>query len=153
MSDLVVSRTNIAPITDSDLANVRALETAVGELAQVSIPTQHVFHAGVYVRTVTVPAGVVITGALIKCATILIINGDGIAYLDGRPVEFSGYNVLTASARRKQAFVAKTNTDLTMIFATDATTVHDAEECFTDEADFLASRGPDATNIIIVTGE
>ncbi len=153
MSDLVVSRTNIAPISDDDLANVRALETAVGRLEQVSIPTQHILHAGVYSRTVTVPAGVAITGALIKCATILIINGEGVAYLDGRPVEFSGYNVLTASARRKQAFFAKTDTDLTMIFATVATTVHAAEDRFTDEVDFLASRAPGAVNIIIVTGE
>ena len=42
---------------------------------------------------------------------------------------------------------------MTMLFATKATTVADAENEFTDEADTLMSRNEDAKNFIIITGE
>ena len=140
-------------MTEADIANVRAFEDLALQAPQVFIPTHHVLHAGMYARTITIPAGVVLTGALIKCATILIINGDALVFLDGEPVEFDGYSVLPASARRKQAFVARKDTDLTMIFATDAANVAEAETQFTDEADRLFSRAQGAVNTIVVTGE
>lgn len=153
MSDIIAGQSNVLRMTDKDIAKVRALESAALELPQVDIPTAHVFHAGVYARTIIVPAGVVLTGAFIKCATLLILNGDAIVFLDGEGVEFVGYHVLPAAAGRKQAIAARRDTTLTMIFATAATTVEAAEEQFTDEAHLLFSRLPSAVNTIIVTGE
>lgn len=153
MADLATRLDRILPMSGADIANVRALEAAVLAAPQVDIPTHHVIHAGMYARTITVPAGVVLTGALIKCATLLILNGDAIVYRDGEPVEFTGHNVLACSAGRMMAIVARTDTAMTMLFSTNATSI-DAAECeFTDEAERLFSRAPGARNTVIITGE
>lgn len=87
-----------------------------------------------------VPAGCMITGALIKIPTILVISGDVIAYIGEETVELSGYNVIQAYAHRKQAFVAVTDTFLTMVFPTSATDIESAESEFTDETEKLITR-------------
>jgi hypothetical protein len=120
--------------------NVRRLEAASMQQPQVHIPTQHTLHAGLYARTVLVKAGVLITGALIKIPTVLIVSGRAIMYGRDGGVEVSGYAVFSAEAGRKQAFLAVDDTYLTMVFPTSATTVEDAEAEFTDEVDMLASR-------------
>jgi hypothetical protein len=86
------------------------------------------------------PAGCLITGALIRIPTMLIFSGELVAYIGGDTIALNGYNVVPASANRKQAFYAVTNSYLTMLFATDAKTIEDAESEFTDEANLLMSR-------------
>jgi hypothetical protein len=144
---------HIAPMSVLEIDNVRQLEALSLQRPQIAIDTDHVFHAGLYARTVMVPAGVVITGALIKIATLLIVNGDALVYVNGGAREVSGYNVITASAGRKQAFVAQSDTWLTMIFRSDAETMEQAEAEFTDEAEDLMSAGPMGENRVTVTGE
>jgi len=145
MPDLVPSRTQIAPMSAAAIDRVRRLESLASALPQVPIGTDHVFHAGVYARTIKVPAGVMITGVLIKIPTLLIVQGDAIVHVEDGPLELRGYNVLPAGAGRKQAFVALTDTHLTMIFATDAADVDAAEREFTDELDKLVTRRETAT--------
>lgn len=131
---------------------VRELEAAALALPQVAICTHHVLHAGVYARTICIPAGVALTGAEIKLATLLIIHGRvRVGTDDDEPIELDGYNVIPASAGRKQAFLALTDTHLTMIFPTRAITVAQAEDEFTDEAARLFSRI--GANTIQITGE
>lgn len=127
----------IPAMSDQAIGIVRCLERAATEFPQVHIETTHAFHAGLYARTVKIPAGVIITGALIKIPTLLIISGEVVMYLDGSPKKLHGYNVFAASAHRKQAFVAITDTHLTMLFPTTATTVEEAEAEFTDEVSLL----------------
>ena len=122
-------------------------------LPQQPIATSHLFHAGMYARSIDLPAGVVLTGALIRIATLLIISGDVIMYVDGAARELHGYHVIAASAHRKQVFVALCDTQMTMLFPTRAKTVAQAEDEFTGEADLLLSRGMSGSNIITVTGE
>ena len=140
MTDLAPSRVHIAPMSPAAINRVRQLESFALALPQVSIGTDHVFHAGVYARTIKVPAGVMITGVLIKIPTLLIVQGDAIVHVEDGPFELHGYNVVAAGAGRKQAFVALTDTHLTMIFATDALDVDNAERAFTDELDKLMTR-------------
>lgn len=140
MADLAPSRTHIAPMSAAAIDRVRQLENLASALPQVAIGTDHVFHAGVYARTIKVPAGVMITGVLIKIPTLLIVQGDAIVHVEGGPLELRGYNVVPAGAGRKQAFVALTDTHLTMIFATNAPDVDSAEREFTDELDKLMTR-------------
>lgn len=133
------------------LAKIRALERLNLQLPQTPITTHHLIHAGMYARTITIPAGVVLTGALIKRATILIVNGEATVATGEDSKRLVGYHVLAASAHRKQAFLAHTDTQLTMLFPTNAKDVSTAEAEFTDEADLLFSRhGENVTNI---TGE
>lgn len=154
MDDLAVVRPRITAMSLAAIDTVRRLEGLASERPQVQITTEHVIHGGMYSRTVRIPAGVMITGALVKLATLLIVQGDALAYIgDDEPMRLQGYTVLPASANRKQAFVALTDTHLTMIFPTYAKTVEEAESLFTDEIDILLSRRDVGSNHTVVTGE
>jgi hypothetical protein len=143
----------IRSMSPAQVGDVRRLESAVRELPQVEIDTQHVIHAGAYSRTIRIPAGVILTGAEIKRSTLLVFNGRALVTMGDETVELSGYHVLPAAAGRKQAFLALADTDLTMVFATGAGSVEEAESEFTDEPHLLMSRKPGARNYINITGE
>lgn len=153
MNQIVVSENRITSMTPVAIEKVRKLEDLIRELPQVCLETDHVLHGGMYARTVTLPAGAVITGALIKVPTILIVSGHVRVFLDDEAVDIHGYRVLAASGIRKQAFMVYEDTVLTMIFTTEAKSVEECENQFTDEADQLMSRWPDAVNTITITGE
>lgn len=119
---------------------------------QIALMTEHVIHGGMYARTVRLDPGTIISGALVKVPTMLIVNGHARVFVADGWNEILGYNVLPASAGRKQLFVALSPVEITMVFPTSAKTVEEAENEFTDEADLLLSRrkGLDLTT---VTGE
>ena len=151
MSALVPSMA-LAAMTPEMLDRVVRLQDVLLRADQVDIQTEHMIHAGMYARTVRVPAGVAFTGALIKRATLLIIHGkcnvllnDGVALVDG-------YAVLAGGAGRKQAFVTLSDIEMTMLFPTAAKSVEEAEAEFTDEADMLLSRRQ-SNETVTITGE
>lgn len=153
MNGLPILDKRIPAMSLAAVDNVRKLEAVVSELPQTHIETQHLLHAGLYARTICVPAGVVLTGAFIRIPTTLIVSGECTVYLGDKSQLLIGHSVLPASGHRKQAFVAHQDTHLTMVFATGAHTVEEAEEQFTNEAHLLFSRKPDAVNHIVITGE
>ncbi|MDR1684877.1 MAG: hypothetical protein LBR82_00270 [Desulfovibrio sp.] len=133
--------TFLLPFLGDDAVDaVRRLENASLERPQVDIPTDHVFHAGMYARTIMIPKGTVLTGALIKIPTILIISGDTLIYGEYGIFRYTGYCVAVGEAGRKQAFHALADTYLTMLFPTDVKTVDEAERQFTDEYEKLFAR-------------
>jgi hypothetical protein len=143
----------IPQMNDLNIQPVRELEKLSLQYPQADIATQHLIHAGMYARTILVKKNTVITGALIKIPTILIINGSVVVTLGDDVIELVGYHVLPASKHRKQAFLTKEDTYMTMIFTTSAKGIRDAEEEFTDEVDILISRKNGASNIEVITGE
>ena len=143
----------ISAMSEMAIDTVRQLEEHILKAHQTQIPTQHILHAGVYARTIMIPAGVVLTGALIKMATVLVVSGHCMVYVGEQSFERIGYSVFAASANRKQAFVALEDTYLTMVFATNVRNIDAAEQQFTDEYDRLSSRYNDAVNHILITGE
>jgi hypothetical protein len=154
MGEVVAEFPRIAAMSPVALDKVRQLEERAAAMPQAEIITHHVLHGGVYARSIRIPAGVMITGALVKVATVLIVDGDVLAYIGtDEPLRLTGWQVLPASAGRKQAFVALADTDMTAIFPTRARTVEEAEAEFTDELDILMSRKDPATNAIVITGE
>jgi hypothetical protein len=148
---LIATRPVIPAMSAGAIRAVRALEERVLALPQVPIETRHVLHAGMYARTICIPAGVLITGAHITIATLLIVSGHATLFIGGEDVELAGYAVVPASAGRKQAIYAHADTLLTMLFATAAPSVEQAEQEFTDEPGRLASRR--AANHVTTTGE
>ena len=134
----------------SDLAihKITELESELIKAPQVPIDTKHYFHAGVYARTIMIPRGFALTGALIKIPTLLIIQGNCIVTMGETSEVVQGYNVIPASLNRKTAYYAYDDTFITMLFATDASSVEEAENEFTDEADRLMSRQPQSVNLI-----
>lgn len=151
MSDLIATHYGITPMTPETIDRVSQYESELAKLPQVDMPTHHVIHGGMYARTIRIPAGVDITGAQIKLATIVIVNGHVLVAVEGGTLELEGYHVLPAAKGRKQAFRAIADTDVTMIFPTQSTTVEACEWGFTDDADRLMSR--QCENTVVITGE
>lgn len=142
---------NLPAMSPSAIDMVHALERVNAQREQVELAVDHVLHGGIYSRTVLIPAGVLLTGALIKVPTTLVIDGDVTAYT-GREIRWTGRNVVPASAGRKVAFVAHADTWLTMSFATKAKTREEAEREFTDDFALLASH-KSRMNSVLITGE
>ena len=151
MHELIATRPVIPAMSAKAIRAVRVLEERVQALPQVPIETRHVLHAGMYARTICVPAGVLITGAHITIPTLLIVSGHATVFIGGEDVELKGYAVVPADAGRKQAIYAHRDTLLTMLFPTGARTVEEAEQQFTDEPERLGSRR--APNHVTTTGE
>ena len=140
----------IPAMTEAVIERVRAVEAHIlATQEQFDLPLLHVLHGGMYVRSLFMPAGTIITGALIRIPTTVIVVGDAIVWLGDAERRVSGHTILPASANRKQGFHAISNVHLTMLFPTAAKTVAEAEQEFTAEADRLA---PGIASFI-VTGE
>lgn len=130
----------IGAMSPDAIAAVYRLEAEAEAMPQVELETQHALHAGMYARTIKVPAGVLTVGALIKIATLLIVSGKGVVYIGGEAVDVEGYRVIEGEAGRKQAWLSIEDTSITMIFPTTAASVEEAEAEFTDEAERLMTR-------------
>ena len=126
--------------TRDGVEKVIRLEQQLAALPQVPIDTFHLFHEGMYARTIMIPAGTALTGAHITIPTLLVINGHVNVTIGDQAINVCGYQVLPAEANRKTAYLAIDDTWVTMIFPSDAVTIEDAENQFTDEADRLMSR-------------
>lgn len=153
MNSLTTKNNRLLPSTADNIDTVTALQDIIIQTPQAEIETSHIIHGGMYTRTIKIPAGVLLTGALIKVATVLIVQGDVLVYVGDKSVELHGYNVFAASANRKQVFMAMSDVYLTTVFPTSAKTVEEAENEFTDEANLLLSREQTDNNTIIITGE
>lgn len=152
--ELATTGYRIAAMSEQSIDRVRELEDQLRKLPQICIETDHVLHGGMYARTICIPAGVVLTGALIRVPTLLVFDGHVTVNTgDGESILLQGYRVLAASAPRRQAIIAHRDTHMTMMFATRAKTVAEAEDEFTEEVHLLASRESDAINNVISTGE
>lgn len=150
ISGLLIHRTTRLSSTSDDTAEkIRSFETERREMPQVPFVTEHTFHAGMYARTVRIPALTVLTNVLIKIPTLLIVHGCCKMLAGDKWIVIEGYQVIPGEAGRKTICVTATETEFTMIFATSATTVEEAEAEFTGEAENLISRSME--NDIVVT--
>lgn len=130
----------------------RIQEFMLKETPQVEIQTEHIIHGGMYARTIRLQPGTLICGCLYKVPTMLVVNGSARVYVGDGWTDVAGYNVIAASSGRKQLFLALGQVEITMMFATKAKTVEEAENEMTDEADMLVSRR-DGNDLITITGE
>jgi hypothetical protein len=153
MQHEVIAAPAVPAMSPEALAKVRALQAELEKLPQVPVHMHHVLHGGMYARTCYVPAGHVAACCLVKAPTLVVLAGSANLYVGkDEPLRLDGYSVVPASAGRKQAFLSITDIALTMIYVTQAKTVEEAENEFTDEAHMLASRR-DGLNTTIITGE
>ena len=139
-----------APEIVEKLCEMQQVEMANGD--HVPIYTEHLIHAGMYSRTITMPPGVKLIGALMKIPTIVTVVGTALVLVGKEVAEIEGYAVLPGSAGRKQIFISKGSVIISMAFPTSARTVKEAERQFTDEYDVLLSNRQDY-NDIRITGE
>lgn len=143
----------LAPTSPDAMRKVLAIEQLIATGPQKTISTHHVLHAGLYTRTIMIPGDTLLSGALVKIPTVLVVCGDCLVSRGDGTMHIKGTAVLPASAGRKQIFATYTDTTVTMVFATDARTIEEAEAQFTDDTDLLMSRRDPTTNTIVITGE
>lgn len=140
-------------MTPEAIEKVRMIEDVLLRMNEdIELPTEHVIHGGMYCRTLHMKAGQVMTGALLKVPTVLIVSGDCAVFIGTETIELRGYSVLPGSAGRKQLFLAHTDLSMTMMFPTQAQTVEQAEQEFTDEYAMLMTNRMDCVTTLI-TGE
>lgn len=144
----------IAAMSPQAIAAVAAVEAELRKNnQQLDLATQHVLHAGIYCRTVLLPEGAEMVGALIKIPTTVIVSGDVFVHGEDGWRHLLGYNVLPASANRKQQFFANQDTHISMFFPSHARTVDEVEREFTEEFASLLTRRLGANVETIITGE
>lgn len=149
--DLLPHAVGALPATDQSMQErLNAAQEKLNKWEQVEIKTDHVLHAGMYSRTVTLPPGTAIIGVLVKVPTLVITVGSGMVMVGDRWVQINGYHVITGSAMRKQAFVSDGALIVTMLFPTNARTVAEAEAAFTDETDSLLSHRQPYMNSVLI---
>lgn len=120
--------------------SVRELEAHLLTLPQVEMATTHLIYGGVSARTILIPAGTVLTGALTNLDNICVVCGDITVTTDSGPQRLIGYNVLPATAGAKRAGVAHADTWWTTIHRTDLMSIYDIEDEMTNESAGLGSR-------------
>lgn len=119
---------------------VAALEQQILALPQVDLDTTHAVHGGMYARTIRIPPGTVLTGALTNADNLCIVSGDITVTTDDGPRRLVGYHVLPARAGFKRAGFAHAETFWTTVIPTDETDIAAIEDSFTDESEHLQNR-------------
>ena len=143
---------NIIPSsTAKSIEKVNSLENTIKDLEQIKLITAHTLHAGVYTRTIIMSPNEVLVGALIKIPTTVIVNGKCMVSDGSNQQLVDGVKTFACMPNRKQAFYSEDYTTITMIFKTNAKTIEEAEEEFTDEAKSLMSRQKGSINIVTKT--
>jgi hypothetical protein len=150
---LVPVFTKLAPTSQDAIATVERFCDELLKLPQIRFVTEHMLHGGIYTRTIRLPAYTAIVAVLIKVPTSLIFAGEADIYTNGDLVRVNGYSVLPGSSMRKVAAVTYSDFAVSMMFATDAKTVEDAEKEFTDEYDLLVPLSEQDRHTILLTGE
>lgn len=139
-----LTRASLGAMTPEMTESLKAFRNRVGELpGQMDLRIENHLHAGVYSRTVFIPKGVLAFGTQIKVPTQLVISGHVVINDGLERRTYRGYHVLDGAAGRIQVAYAVEDSYVTMLFATDAKTVREAEDEFTDEAALLQTRKGD----------
>jgi hypothetical protein len=122
--------------------SVERLERAVLQLPQVDLKTTHCLNGGLYARTIFIPAGTVLTGAVHKKDHINVLQGDISVSTDEGMKRLTGHHVLPTKAGMKRAGFAHADTYWTTICPTDETDLEEIEADLVEEAERLQTRNP-----------
>ena len=152
MTQALAPQNALPPATIEDLGKIDAFTEKLRQAPQVHLQTEHILHAGMYARTLRLPAGVVITGCKYKVPTVLVVHGKARVYAGGEWHHVEGYQCFPALAGRKQVFLAIEDTEITMTCRSLAKTVEEAERHMTDEFEQLMSRADGSDDLVIITG-
>lgn len=130
----------LSPMSPEALSEMRRLESIVATCPQIQLKVIQKLFAGMYYRTLFVPKGCIAFGSLQKIPTLLIASGSFLLTSGAQVFRVDGYRVLEGAPGRKQLVRALEDSVFTMVFPTNAKTVEEAEEEFTDEFENLQTR-------------
>lgn len=126
----------VAPDSQT-LRFLRSVDETLLALPKADITIDHLIHGGMYARTARVPADTLVSGVLLRRATVLVLHGDVTVFTGTESVRLTGFHVLPGSAGRKQLFRTHAETHMTMALPSAAQSVGEAEHDFTDEPELL----------------
>jgi len=101
--------------------HVQRLEDQIAAMPQCECPVRNHFAPGVYLREMTIPAGVTAVGAVHKTEHLAIVVGHCLVTTDDGVQEIRGYAVVHAKPGIKRAAHAIADTVFTTIHATEET--------------------------------
>jgi len=116
------------------------LERHVLTAPQIDLRTEHALMGGVYARTITIPAGTVLTGATHKKDHMNVVCGDITVTTDSGPVRLTGYHVIPTKAGSKRAGYAHSDTTWTTLCHTELTDIEAIEDELVEESSRLQTR-------------
>lgn len=143
----------LAPPSAKGLECLQHLHELTLCFPQAEIATEHLFHGGMYARTIRLEPGTILNGSLIRRATVLIIHGRCTVTNGDERVEVDGYRIFSGLVGRKQSFRTWGPVEMTMVFPTETLTVAEAEDEVFAEADQLMSRKDSSRDQIAITGQ
>lgn len=120
--------------TDSEIisavsqAKYDTLTNELLKLPQVDLETTHVISGGLYARTIRIPAGVVLTGAIHNKDHIDIMQGDVTVTTHEGTKRLTGHHVFETKAGLGRAGFAHSETLWTTICSTELTNLQDIED-------------------------
>ena len=121
---------------------IQRLEAEILGQPQVDLKTRNVVTGRMIARTITVPAGTVLTGATHKRDHINIVQGDITVSTDDGMKRLTGQHTLATKAGHKRVGYAHADTEWTTICQTDLTDIADIEDDLVVESEKLQSRHP-----------
>lgn len=129
-----------APLCTPALESIQRLEALALTRPQVDLQTTNLIHGGMCARTIFIPAGTVLTGALTLMDNICFVVGGITVTTDEGPMELDGFHVLPAKAGSKRAGFTHADTWWSTVIRTDLTDIAAIEEQMTPEAHRLQTR-------------
>lgn len=97
---------------------VYQLEAELLKLPQVDLPIDHAFCAGMYARTMHIPAGTILTGAVHREESFFLVRkGDLIVSTDDGPKRLGAGDMSISKIGTKRAGIALTDVEVTTFHA------------------------------------
>lgn len=125
---------------------VRTLESALLELPQRVMPTEHAVHAGISARAVLIPADTVLTGAETNLDNLCVVLGDIEVTTAAGLRRITGFALLPALRGAKRVGRTFADTWWVTLHRTEHTDVRAVEDEMTGEALRLQTRQPALEN-------
>lgn len=121
----------VAPKVPAEHAPIYRLEAELLKLPQVDMPVEHAFCSGLYARTLHIPAGTALTGAVHRAECFFVLRSGVLAVTTDNGVKtLNAGDMLVSPAGTKRAGVALADCVVT--------TFHANPEELRDEADIWA---------------
>lgn len=148
ITELEAQETEVLPLRGEYMrAQVQMLEDhllALPKEQQVFFDTLHDLSGGIYARTIFIPAGTRLTGAIHNKDHINVVVGDITVLTEDGPQRLTGHFVLPTRAGMKRAGIAHADTIWTTLVRTDLTNIEEIEDEITPESAKLQTRRNDS---------
>jgi hypothetical protein len=109
---------NVSDGVSEDHLQVYQLEAELLKLPQIDLPIDHAFCAGMYARTMHIPAGTILTGAIHREESFFLVRkGDLIVSTDDGPKRLGAGDMSISKIGTKRAGIALTDVEVTTFHA------------------------------------